>query len=1611
MMQIKNYIYSQVANRSLSQADAKQMLLELLEAEKPAIDDIAIIGMSGKFPMANNLDEYWSNIISGINCIRELPDERKEDIEQFLLRFHYDQLLAEDALLPDGRLKLNYDVRGYMDRIDQFDAAFFGIPPREAKAMDPDQRLFLEVAYESMEDAGYGGQKLYGSKTGVFVGLDHVSEMNYKKVAGSDPMVVTGTWPGILASRISYIFDFKGPSMVVDTACSSGLTSVHMACNALRQGECELAIAGGLSSFYYRPMKFKDELKELDSVESKDNIVRTFDKHAGGTVWGEGLGAVLLKPLRNALADGDVIHAVIKGSAINNDGASNGITAPDAGAQEELLLNVWKKANVNPETIQYIEAHGTGTVLGDPIEMKALTNAFRKYTGKNQFCAIGSVKTSIGHIVAASGIASLIKSVLMLKHRKIPESLHFTEPNPYINFCTTPFYVSDRLHEWEAGQTPRRLGINSFGFSGTNCHVILEEAPTSIEKPALRNSNYELFMLSAKNEDILRTYSQKVYDYLLSNEVKLEHFCYTLNTGRGHYNYRLALVVSDISDLKEQLKSYLSSDQAQEKVFQGVHRIVSDQKPTRLSGEITEGERRKLRSSAQAKLDDYMRNPSLQTAIHMCTLYVQGADINWDVLYENQNRLRISLPIYPLKKTRVWYEQNEVSKRPSLKGKSLSTKEMDYPLLDRCLVSSIYQDVYATSFSVVNHWVLRDHKVMGNHLIPGTTFIDMTRHLARTYFGDIPIQYNDVVFLAPVICAPEEIQEVQTVIIKGKNKLDFTITSKQDDGNWIKHAEGSITPSSLLKDTNIDVTSIISELNSEKQKMVLTSNDSPSFIELGERWNSDTIIAIGANKVLVELELPESVRSDSNDFELHPSLLDNAVNAVSQKVGSGLYLPFMYKKIHILGKMPKRFYSLISLKTDSANDSELITFNVHMFDPQGKVFAQVQEYKTKRVNVQSFERNLREREAHGMYQVGWVEEEKRSGPTTSSNGSTIVIRGAHLQSDQLISRLRERGEPLLEVKMADRYEKSGDVYEVSGSESDYRRLFGDVKIGSIRRIVHCLTLDDVKISDDLAGQQLAFHQGLKNLFHLTRALLAEKLEQDIDIVLITNLAWEVTGTESTINPHNAGFLTLGHIAGKEYRHLKVRAIDIDGNEMHDSLVDEVQFSNDSLLTAFRGERRFIQEMYPVTTKAHHPLPFSKNEGDGVYVITGGTGGLGLEMAGYVFEHGCRNIGLIARSLLPAREHWDEMIHSTEEGKWVRAIRRIRELEQKGAIVTFVAADVSDPVSLEKALNDLRKGFGRIAGVIHCAGVAGDGLMITRREEDFDQVVLPKWQGTWLLDRFTRHDDPDIFLLFSSILSHFPDYGQGDYAAANAYMDAFAQYRNRLGKRTVSVNWPAWKGTGMAHDYNVSEDGSTFNQLTATDAFRYLDLILQSDKVNVIPGLLNYDQLHSIEDELPFKLSEPIRRKLGKAKPDRNEYKAYGESKSEIMVTGRDGDAYSETEVLMAQIWSSVLGVSQIDVFESFSAMGGDSMMAIQLFKGIEEVFPGCIDISDIFTYPTIHQMVEYVDRQRNRVQIIEHEVATAAENEEGLSDEALRRVLESFESGEMSLENTLEKLK
>ncbi|MEA2562144.1 MAG: hypothetical protein QOH06_3648 [Acidobacteriota bacterium] len=507
-------------------------------------NEIAIIGMAGRFPGAGSIDELWQNLRDGVESISFLTDEE-----------------AVAAGLPADQLGVENLVRagGVLAGADLFDAAFFGIPPVLAQIMDPQHRLFLEFAWEALESAGCDPQRIRGA-VGVYAGaalnsylLQNLAEIRRlsRSVGHFQAFILNDK--DFLATQTAYRLNLRGPSVCVQSACSTSLVAVHLACQSLLNGECDMALAGGAAI----SVSQGGYLYAEGGVLSPDGHCRAFDAQAGGTVPGSGVAIVVLKRLEDALADGDRIEAVIKGSAINNDGSAKaGFTAPSVDGQARVISEALAVAGVDPGSVSYVEAHGTGTALGDPIEVSALTQVFRSATRKRHFCALGSVKTNLGHLDVAAGIAGLIKAVLALRHRELPPSLHFERPNPEIDFDDSPFYVNTSLSAWESNGHPRRAGVSSFGIGGTNAHVVLEEAPEArVERPPA-SSRMQLLILSARSPSALEAATSNLAEFLRRDPgVDLADVAYTLQVGRAGFAHRLALVCQDAGEAAQALLS------------------------------------------------------------------------------------------------------------------------------------------------------------------------------------------------------------------------------------------------------------------------------------------------------------------------------------------------------------------------------------------------------------------------------------------------------------------------------------------------------------------------------------------------------------------------------------------------------------------------------------------------------------------------------------------------------------------------------------------------------------------------------------------------------------------------------------------------------------------------------------------------------------------------------------------------------------------------------------------------------------------------------------------------------------------------------------------------
>ncbi|OKP97902.1 type I polyketide synthase [Paenibacillus sp. P46E] len=1565
----------------------------LRDSEVKAISesDIAIIGMSGKFGEAKDLRAYWDVLMKGKECIREIPLHRKEDADRYL-EFSGVKSLHED---------IQYTRIAYLDEIDKFDYGFFGILPNEAKLIDPRQRLFLESAWSTLEDAGYGGGELCGSKTGIYVGLSSDGSNEYfKLIEHGDPSLIglstAGNIKSVIASRLAYILDFKGPSMMIDTACSSSLVALHVACQAIKNNECDAALVGGVNIKIFP--KTEEENNLNIGITSSDSSIRTFDDQADGTNSGEGVAAVLIKPLNKAIQDRDHIYAVIKGSAINQDGSSVGITAPNMNAQENVIVDAWKEACIDPRTITYWEAHGTGTKLGDPIEVHAIHRAFSRFTDRKQFCAIGSVKTNIGHLDSLAGLAGLIKAVLAIQYKKIPPSLHFKVPNRNIQFSGSPVYVNDQITDWSGSSGVYRCGISSFGLSGTNAHVVLEEPP-ELEQRKEEVLADHLFTVSAKTKESLEKLILNYIEFLgKEQEIRISDLCYTVNTGRLPNQFRIAMIVSSTEELIRKLKllarSGVRTDKAEEIYYQKMERNI------KFIGKSMTGSGGLAASSEKSTTD-------LQL---LCEAYCNGVGVDFERIYSQLDSRKVSLPTYPFEQKRLWVELQET-------GISEPSAPTIHPLLQELAVRSMNLEVYVSYLNVQDFWVLNEHQVSDAYVIPGTTYLDMAREVGTRYFGDTwDIVLSDVSFLNLLKVEKDEVKEVHTIVNIKDDTLKFTVTSRSSTGKeWMKHAEAWIGKKARQTRISYDIGAlkrtydsvyairrnqswpVIEESNYSSVQYVEDTNRPESIINVGGRWKCTNAIYRGHEGVLCELEIQAEYADDLKPFYLHPAMMDCAVNAGTFTIGKDTFLPYYYKEFSILGPTPKKFYSYITKKKNE-ND-ETGKFDLLLLNEEGEVFGEISSYIVKKVH--GFTPLEKPAEKESIYhKLGWVQKaEYKRLRRSETNQAILIFHNQANLAEEMIDSLRRTGKTVIEAIPGRAFSGQGEQkYSVGSQQEDYDKLFAAIEPREIGQIIHLMTIQDPIQGDDLQHLEHKLKLGMDSLFYLSKSIV-KHTNHPMELILFADHAHRISGSETAVHPHHAAFFGIGKVLGKEYSKLNVRCIDIDEEISAAECVSEINAEKQVELVGYRAGSPYVQELQNVHVPA---LPDQKAEikKDGVYLITGGLGGLGIEVARYLSSLAKVNLILVGRSgLFHSADPASKNYNKTEIMNQIRA---------NGSNVDYYQADVADTHEMQKILAHLRQQYTGINGIFHCAGVAGEGLIFRKEKETFDRVTRPKIQGTWILDKLTAEDKLDFFVMFSSITSLSGSLGQADYTAANAYLDSYVEYRNliRPEQKTLTINWCGWKDIGMLADYrnktkqeggfeeNQNEQG--FKNIGTREAIDALNVVLNKDIPRVIIGELDDKVFGLYKDLITFSLSPEIAARIGTTLP-----KAPGHVVlAPVQLDYRD---YNVIESAIVKAWVKVLGLEQINITDKFYDLGGDSISAIYLVKEIEKVFPSLIDISDIFTYPSISEMSEYIhsaleDRSGHAAGAVQ-----PVTNKEDTEEEDLDGILSKLASGELEV--------
>ncbi|MCP5002869.1 MAG: SDR family NAD(P)-dependent oxidoreductase, partial [Planctomycetes bacterium] len=903
------------------------------------IEPIAIVGMSGCFPEAENLDQFWQNLVEERDCISLIPKERWDW-----------KALYGDPHEEVNRSNIKWG--GFIKNVSEFDPLFFGISPREAELMDPQQRLLMTYVYLAIEDAGYSVSTLSGSNTGIFVGTGSSGYSGMIEKAGTaiEGYTSTGMVPSVGPNRMSYFLNFHGPSEPIETACSSSLVAIHRALQAMEGGSCDAAIVGGINTIITPEAHISFNKA---GMLCEDGRCKTFSSQANGYVRGEGVGMLFLKKRGQAEADGDHIYGLIRGSAENHGGRANSLTAPNPKAQAELLKAAYKKSGLDPTTISYIEAHSTGTELGDPIEINGLKTAFHELyqefgynPAKVAHCGIGSVKSNIGHLELASGVAGVIKVLLQFKDQKLVSTLHCKEINPYIDLENTPFYILRESRDWnclkdESGQEiTRRAGVSSFGYGGANAHVVLEEyrtnrreAHSSIE---IQAKEPVIIPLSARTKELLEQRARDLFEFLhLSSLVDLQSLVYTLQVGREAMEERLGFIVASIKELQEKLESYLSGNQEIEDCYQGQ---VKRNKET--LGVFTADE------ELQEAIEKWIARKKRSKILN---LWVKGLAFDWNKLYGETKPKRISLPTYPFARERYWIAEET--------GFEKMNHGSEYQQLSPLLhqnTSTLEEQRFTSTFTG-KEFFLNDQQVKGEKVFPGVGYLEMARAAVEKASGEIEggttIHLKNIVWAQPIVVDGSARKVHIGLFGEDDGQIQYEVYTESDNEEGaVVHAQG-VAEFKLREETPaLDVQELQSQMN---QGTMNAESCYKAFketgIEYGEGYRGVREIFQGVDQVLARLSLPSSVKGTQSDYVLHPGLMDSALQSSiglmlnnstlpdSSEVLLNPFLPYALRALEIFEPCTSEMFAWVHYSGGGAPSDKALQLDIDICDVQGNV--------------------------------------------------------------------------------------------------------------------------------------------------------------------------------------------------------------------------------------------------------------------------------------------------------------------------------------------------------------------------------------------------------------------------------------------------------------------------------------------------------------------------------------------------------------------------------------------------------------------------------------------------------------------------------------------------
>ncbi|HEX3525705.1 MAG TPA: amino acid adenylation domain-containing protein [Thermoanaerobaculia bacterium] len=1403
--------------RRLSPAADPVSSLTPAPAPPAATGAMAIIGMAGRFPGAPDVDELWRRLCEGDELISRLSEADLEAAgEPAALRGDPDYVKAA----------------GVLDGAELFDAAFFGFSPREAEVMDPQHRVFLECAWQALEDAGYDAART-PERVGVYAAVGINTYLHHLQQAGLPLHSGAARYQAFIANdkdfvptRVSYKLGLRGPSINVQTACSSSLVAVHLACQALRAGDCEMALVGGVS---IRAPQRTGYVYEEGGILSPDGHCRAFAADARGTVFGNGAGAVVLKPLERALADGDHVYAVVKGSAINNDGDRKvGYTAPSVEGQAAVIAAALAAAGVPAASIRYVEAHGTGTPMGDPIEVAALREAFAldPKIDSTSRCALGSVKTNLGHLDTAAGIAGLIKTVQALRHHRLPPSLHCAEPNPRIDFTGGPFYVNTELTDWQEGSTPRRAGVSSFGIGGTNAHVVLEEAPevavaaagpsppaplpappTLPRERGEKPENVQLLALSAKTATALETATDQLVSRL--RETPADQFAdlaYTLQVGRHAFAERRIAVCRDPQEAAAAL-----AGRDPERVLSG--HSTSGERPVAflLAGQGTQ--------YVGMGRDLYDAESVFRREIDLCADLL-APHLDFDL----RHLLYAETDGAPLDQTAL--------AQPALFAVeyALACLWMEWGVTPQAMLGHSVGEIVAACLAGVMELpeALKLVAARGRLMqaLPGGAMLGVA--LPEAEMAARLAASEDLALAAingPAAC-----------VVSGPAAAVAALAGRLEQEGvrcrplHVAHAFHS----AMMEPALAPFAAAVAKVRLAAPRIPFLSNVTGTWITAAEAQDP----AYWVRHLRAPVRFADGVRAllaepDRLLVEIGPG---NALAALVRQQDERRLVAGSLR--HPQDQQPDLAFLL-------RNAGRLWLAGVAVIWPthpagQLKRRLALPTYPFERQRYwlearptaagSAAETGAKQSDLADWFSVpSWRQTLPRPARPEARGEGTVWLALLDREGSAVPGRLAERlaalGETVITARPGQGFTQDGErSFTIDPrSAADWDALFAAMKEPP-GKILHAWNVGPARPLDEMRMRSF------DSLLLLAQALARAAPGTPARIAVLSDAMQKVAG-ETVLHPEKALLLGLVRVIPQEVEGLSCQSIDVvlppsptAEDDLVEDLLAELSGPGDpetgaEAVVAYRGGARFVRGFEIVCLPAEgSPAPAI----DGTVLITGGLGGVGLALAEVLAEQPGARLALLGRSphprplshplpppgrgAPPPPQDLDFPLSRAAGGGWERgpggegpagADDRLQVPRERGAQVLAVTADVTDETALAAAIRQVEETLGPIRGVIHAAGVAGGGALQLKTPEEAALVLAPKVLGTILLHRVLRGRDLDFFYLCSSVTALLGGFGQADYCAANAFCDAFAQAHQRRGRHLSAINWDRWEEVGMA----------------------------------------------------------------------------------------------------------------------------------------------------------------------------------------------------------------------